>query len=81
VCFEQKDYPVAIDYFAKRTLEASPQGPWTSAARYNLARAYEAMGDAEKAIALYEADTSPQSHGNKLRARRLRDARSTAARD
>ncbi len=71
-CYEQDDYPVAVDYFAKRTIEATPDGPWTLAARYNLARTYEAMGRTDDAIALYESDTSPQSHGNKLRARRLR---------
>jgi hypothetical protein len=80
VCFEQRDYPVAVDYFAVRTLQASPRGPWTPAARYNLARAYEAMGKIDQAIDLYESDTSQQSHGNKLRARRLRQGGSTAAR-
>jgi tetratricopeptide (TPR) repeat protein len=72
VCYEQADYPVAADYFAKRTIEATPNGPWTQAARYNLARTYEAMGQIDDAITLYESDTSPQRHGNKLRARRLR---------
>ena len=73
ICFDEHDYPVAIDYFRKRTLEATPDGPWTPAARYNLARTYEAMGDLPQAIALYEADDSPQSHGNHLRARQLRE--------
>ncbi len=73
ICFDEHDYPVAIDYFGKRTLEATPDGPWTPAARYNLARTYEAMGDLPQAIALYEADDSPQSHGNHLRARQLRE--------
>lgn len=72
IAFEEQDYPVAIDYFAERTLAAFPKGIMTAAARYNLARAYEASGDSERAIALYEADTSPQSHGNKLRARKLK---------
>ena len=38
------DYAAAIDYFDKRTLDAKPKGPWTAAARYNLARTYEATG-------------------------------------
>ncbi len=73
VCYEQEEYPVAIDYFAKRTIEATPGGPWTYAARYNLGRSYEALGQLDKAIAIYEADTSAQSHGNKLRAQQLRE--------
>ncbi len=73
VAFQQQDYPVAIDFFAKRTLEAAPKGRWTPAARYNLARTYEASGQIDKAIELYESDNSPQSHGNKLRARSLRE--------
>ena len=80
VALAEQDYPTAIDFFAKRTLEASPRGPWTAAARYNLARAYEATGDVEQAIALYESDhQSPQSHGNQLRARWLKERQSPEA--
>jgi tetratricopeptide (TPR) repeat protein len=80
VHFEQKNYPEAADFFAKRSLEPNPKGPWSAAARYNLARTYEAMGETDKAIAEYEADkTSPQSHGNQLRARWLRERGATAA--
>jgi tetratricopeptide (TPR) repeat protein len=78
VAFERQDYSSAIDWFGKRTLEATPNGPWSPAARYNLARTYEATDELDRAIALYEADTSLQSHGNKLRARWLKE-RQTAA--
>jgi tetratricopeptide (TPR) repeat protein len=78
VCYAEKDYPVAIDYFAKRTLAATPDGPWTAAARYNLARAYEAQGRFAEAIALLEDSDSVQSHGDKLRARFLRERSATA---
>ena len=71
ICYEQELYPAAVDYFQTRTLEATPNGPWTFGAEYNLGRTYEAMGQPQKAIALYEADRSPQRHGNKLRARWL----------
>lgn len=71
IAMDLKDYPVAIDYFRERVLIASPNGPWTPGARYNLGRTYEAMGEVEKAIAQYQLDTSPQSEGNKLRARWL----------
>ena len=65
------NYRVAIDYLDKRTLKATPGGPWTNGARYNLARAHEALGNIREAIRLYQNDDSPQSHGNKLRARWL----------
>jgi hypothetical protein len=79
IFFEQKDYPDAIEYFANRLLQANPSGIFTTSARYNLARTYEANGETAKAVALYQADkTSPQSHGNQLRARWLSDKQATA---
>ena len=74
VAFEEENYPSARDYFGRRTLEAAPDGPWTGGATYNLARTAEATGDVAKAIELYSGDTSPQSHGNQLRARWLEAA-------
>jgi len=72
--YDQKDYPNAIDYFENRTLGAKSETAWADAARYNLARTYEASGNMPKAIELYEADTtSPQSHGNRLRAKWLKE--------
>jgi len=73
VAFHRENYRSAIDYFSKRTLEASPNGPWTHGAKYNLARTYEKTGQPEKAIELYESDTtSPAHYGNLLRARWLK---------
>lgn len=67
---QRGDYDAAIDYFAERTLEAEPDGPWTHGATYNLARCYEASGQYDKAIELYRRDaTSPGHAGNLLRAR------------
>ena len=77
--FQMQDYPAAVFFFDRGTLQDSPTGPWTAGAHYNLGRTYEAMGDVEKAIAQYEADTtSPQSFGSRLRARHLRDRQATA---
>jgi hypothetical protein len=82
---------VAIDYFQDRTLEDSPDGPWTYGARYNLARTYEAQAAEltdepdeaaalrQKAIELLENDSSPQEHGNRLRAARLKSLQTTKA--
>lgn len=68
---EQRDFPVAANWLKQRTLEQHPDGPWTFAARYNLARCYEALGKTEDAVQIYLTDESPQRHGNLLRARRL----------
>jgi TolA-binding protein len=66
--YERRNYPAAIDWFKIRTLEANPDGPWNSGARYNLARCYEAQGDLSAARQIYYADESPQRHGNQIRA-------------
>ena len=70
--YDRGKYEVAADWLEKRTLKATPEGPWTAGARYNLARTYEAMGKIDEAIELLEADGTPQRYGNLLRARRLR---------
>lgn len=75
VTFEEGDYKAAIDHLQKRTLEAWPDGPWSSGARYNLARAYEATGNVDDAIKIYQAKGSPQEHGNQLRAEWLKDGK------
>jgi tetratricopeptide (TPR) repeat protein len=72
ISFEQGDYRTAAQYFGSMTLEAYPDGPWTNAARYNLARVREATGELPEAIRLYEQDKSPQRYGNRLRAERLK---------
>ncbi len=72
ISFEQGAYQTAAQYFGPMTLEAFPNGPWTSGARYNLARCYEALNRLPEAVKLYEADKSPQRYGNRLRADRLK---------
>jgi hypothetical protein len=81
LAFDEQQYATAIDYLATRTLDAFPGTSWTDGARYNLARAYEAAGQSDKAIALYEADDSPQRHGNRLRGRRLKERASSKSND
>ena len=70
--YDQGKYKVAEDWFAKRTLTATPNGPWTPGANYNLARTYDALGDLPAAIKLLEADQSLQRHGNLVYARELK---------
>jgi tetratricopeptide (TPR) repeat protein len=69
--FDEKQYQPAVHWLYELVLIASPDGPWTAGARYNLGRTYEAMGETEKAVAQYQLDKSPQSVGNRLRARQL----------
>ncbi len=71
VAYERGDYATAIDYLKDRTLETWPDGPWTSGARVNLARCYEALGQAADAVAWYRADQSLERPGSLVRAKRL----------
>jgi hypothetical protein len=68
-----------VEWLNERVIGAPLPSPWLPGARYNLARSYEALGETEKAIALYEADDSPQRHGNRLRAKWLAEAKQAQA--
>lgn len=78
VAFERGMYGPAVEHLKRRTLEATPSGPWTYGARYNLARTFEAQGKLAEAIELYLQDTSPQQHGNRLRGKWLEEAQAAA---
>ena len=69
-------YQVAADWFKTQVLEGSGETMWTPGARYNLARAYEAIGNLEEARRLLREDESPQQHGNQLRAQWLESSES-----
>jgi tetratricopeptide (TPR) repeat protein len=72
IAAEEGNWRAAIDYFQKRVLEADFGGEWTHGAKYNLARVYEAAGQPDKAIELYESDVrAPSYRGNLIRARWL----------
>ncbi|HEV3004608.1 MAG TPA: transglutaminase domain-containing protein [Pirellulales bacterium] len=74
--FERELYDTALDYFNERTLAATPDGPWTHGAYYNLGRTYEALGQIDEACAAYRGDeSSPQRHGNLIRSRWLEEAK------
>jgi tetratricopeptide (TPR) repeat protein len=72
--FDDGNYDVAIQWLERDELHA-PDSPWAAGARYNLGRAYEALGKFDEAISQYEKDTSPQRHGNRLRAKSLKAER------
>ena len=58
----------AVDYLERMTLQAHPEGPWTDAARNNLARAKLALGERAEGVKILREDTSPQRFGSRLRA-------------
>jgi hypothetical protein len=71
--FDERQFSSAEDWLSDPRLVGDEGGKWANGTRYNLARTYEAQGKNAEAIKLYEADTSPQRDGNRLRARRLRN--------
>jgi len=70
--FDDGKYDVAAQWLRRPEL-LSDDSPWSFGANYSLARAEEAQDKLQEAIELYEADTSPQRHGNRLRAKQLRE--------
>lgn len=75
--FDDHKYEVAATWLKRPELTAAGS-PWAAGANYNLARTWEALGKLDAAIALLENDTSPQQHGNKLRARMLKSRQKSA---
>jgi tetratricopeptide (TPR) repeat protein len=74
--YDRGNYDVALDWLGDRTLEQNRSSRWANGARYNLARAQEALGDHEAAIKTLRSDPqdAPQRHGNLLRAKQLASA-------
>ncbi|MBM3998193.1 MAG: tetratricopeptide repeat protein [Planctomycetes bacterium] len=70
--YEQGEYETAVNWFAKRTLDESPNSPWAPGARYHVGRCFEMLGKFAEARAQYLLDESPQRHGNLLRSRWIR---------
>ncbi len=74
MAFERGHYRSAIDWLQAKTIEAYPNGPWSTGARYNLARAYEASHNYDMAVFLYDSNTSsPGYPGDLLRAKWLKE--------
>jgi hypothetical protein len=70
--YDDGRYEVATHWLGRNELTAEGS-PWASGARYNLARTLEAQGKTEEAAKMLEGDSSPQQHGNRLRAKWLRE--------
>ena len=74
IAYQRGNYPDAVYWFARRTLEVMPEGYWSDGARYNLARTFEASGDPERAILQYDSNAgSPGYLGDLLRAKWLKE--------
>jgi tetratricopeptide (TPR) repeat protein len=71
--YENGHFTQAENWLEK--VDLSEENPWRSTAIYNLARTKEAQGNIDDARRLYlrgTLDESPQNHGNRIRARLLR---------
>jgi hypothetical protein len=62
-------YDLARNWFQDRVLGDGLESDWDVAARYNLARSLENLGETEKAAELYRTEGDTQAHGNRIRAR------------
>ncbi len=60
---------LAKNWFQQRVLEDGLESEWENAARYNLARTFESLGEIDQATELYKFEGLPQEHGNRIRAR------------
>lgn len=59
----------AESWLRKRVLDEDQLSYWAPAARYNMARLAEQLGDTDRATELYKREGEPQEHGNRIRAR------------
>ncbi|MEQ8790662.1 MAG: hypothetical protein RIC55_30470 [Pirellulaceae bacterium] len=69
--YETGDFGTALNWLEK--VDMTEDNPWKSLATYNLARTHEALDDVDGARRIYLVDESPQQHGNRIRAKLLRE--------
>jgi len=67
--YDTNRFDLAKNWFQQRVLEDGLESDWENAARYNLARTFESLGEIDKATELYKFEGLPQEHGNRIRAR------------
>ncbi len=68
--YDNGRYETASTWLTKRVLDEEQVAQrWESAARYNLARTLERLGENERAIEIYKTAGAANEHGNRLRAR------------
>lgn len=67
--YDTERFDLARNWFEQRVLAEGLDSPWKMAARYNLARSFERLGETERAAEIYRSEGDPQEHGNRIRAR------------
>lgn len=72
ISYDEGAHEVSRRWLTNGALQGEPAADHASAVNYNLARAHEALGETEAAIELLSSSTGPQSHGDRLRAERLK---------
>jgi hypothetical protein len=68
--YDDQRYDTASNWLTKRVLnESHASKRWESAARYNLARTLEHLGETDRSIEIYKTDGEANEHGNRMRAK------------
>lgn len=67
--YDDGEMETADYWFGEKVLDKNQLSHWAPAARYNLGRTLELMGQFDKAIEVYKTDGDPQEHGNRIRSR------------
>mgnify|MGYP003673275038 CR=1 FL=1 len=74
--YDDGRYDTAETWFRKRVLDDTQLSHWQPAARFNLGRTIEHLGEFDEAIELYKHTGDIQEHGNRIRARLLQKSES-----
>jgi tetratricopeptide (TPR) repeat protein len=69
--FESSNFESAVDWLKICIFDDHESSALSSAARYNLARCYENLGDVSSAVELLRTKGDSQEHGNRIRSRLL----------
>jgi hypothetical protein len=69
--FESSNFESAVDWLKICVSDNHESSALSSAARYNLARCYENLGDVSSAVELLRTKGDSQEHGNRIRSRLL----------
>jgi len=67
--YDTNRFDLAKNWFQQWVLGDGLESDWENAARYNLARTFESLGETDKAIEIYKLEGLPEEHGNRIRAR------------
>lgn len=70
--YDLGSFPDSADWLRRIQEKYRAGDRWSTGIHYNLARAFEAMGDHQRATKLYQEDTSPQRGGSIVRSRLLK---------